>query len=95
LLLAPIKGVEDKEKFLLSLLPLGKKVDVIKEKKIEIAILRPEFRKFVVVDGVSEIVTESVGGQVSKAAIGVFLESVVAYGVEQMGLAETRVRVYV
>src|SRR5215472_8996210 len=80
--------VERMEKFLLRTLLTTKKLNVVDQKHVRLAITLPEFHKVTVLDRVDELVDEQLTRDVDHLHVFPFRPDELADGLHQMGLAQ-------
>ena len=92
LLVVVVQGVERVEELLQRPVLAGQELDVVDQQDVDVAVRGLEAGAFIVADGVDEVVGEFLGVDVPDADAAVEPAGVVADGVQQVGLAESRSR---
>ena len=87
------QGVEGVEELLLRALLAGEELDVVDEQHVRAAVAAAEFLDVAAADRVDELVGELLAGQIDHPRARLAAEQLVADGLHEVGLAETRAAV--
>ena len=77
-----IEGIKNKKKFILGLFSFREGLNVIKEKQVDGTVLIPKILEFLILNGIGEIHTKSVRGEVTESALRILCGPVVTDSVE-------------
>src|SRR6266480_762586 len=83
------KGVERVKKFLLGTFLAPKKLDVVDQKDVGLAVTLSEFNQITMLDRVDELVDEQFAGEIHYLGILLLRPNVLANGLHQVCLAKT------